>query len=68
MIVTSKKSISFPKLGWAISAGEEKELPEDKASQERILQETEITPVDGTKTKVDKNIKNNKSVEDTEEK
>ena len=41
--VTSKKSISFPKLAWGISAGETKELPEDKEAQERILQEPEIT-------------------------
>lgn len=44
--VTSKKSISFPKLGWAISAGEEKELPEDKEACARILQETDIEKVD----------------------
>jgi len=42
MKVTSSKSITFPKLGWAISAGEVKELPNDKAAQERILSEPEI--------------------------
>lgn len=46
MKVTSVKSISFPKLNWAISAGEEKELPEDKEAQARILSEPDITPVD----------------------
>lgn len=46
MKVTSKKSISFPKIGWAISAGEEKELPEDKESQARILQEESIEKVE----------------------
>lgn len=45
MKVTSTKSFSFPKLGWAISAGEERELPEGKEAQERILSEPEITPV-----------------------
>ena len=44
--VTSTKSISFPKLNWGISAGEEREMPEDKAAQERILKEPEITLVD----------------------
>lgn len=44
--VTSTKSISFPKLGWAISAGEEKELPDDKEACERIMQEVEIQEVD----------------------
>lgn len=45
--VISKKSISFPKLGWGISAGEVKDLPEDKEAQERILQEADITPYTG---------------------
>lgn len=44
--VTSTKSISFPKLNWGISAGEVKELPEEKEAQERILQEFEITKVE----------------------
>lgn len=50
--VTSTKSISFPKLKWGISAGETKELPNEKEAQERILQEIEITKVE------DLNIKN----------
>ena len=37
MKVTSKKSIDFPSLGWGITAGETKELPEDKDAQEAIL-------------------------------
>jgi hypothetical protein len=44
--VKSTTAITFPKLGWAIGAGEIKELPEDKAAQERILREPEITLVD----------------------
>ena len=58
MKVKSTKSISFPKLGWGITAGEEKELPAEKEAQERILQEPEITPVGETK-KVEVEIKNN---------
>ena len=49
--VTSKKSITFQKLKWSISAGEEKELPEDKEAQERILQEPEIKKVEEIKNK-----------------
>ena len=52
--VTSKKSISFPKLGWGISAGEIKELPEGKVAQERILSEPDIEVVE-------KNINNKKT-------
>ena len=46
MKVTSSKSIRFPKLNWGISAGEMRELPEDKEAQARIMQEQEITLVD----------------------
>lgn len=53
MKVTSTKSISFPKLNWGITAGEERELPEDKEAQERILSEPEISPVEGNNKKVD---------------
>lgn len=53
--VISTKSISFPKLGWGISAGEEKELPEDKKAQERILQEVEIKKVEKEEIKKDNN-------------
>jgi hypothetical protein len=45
MQVTSSTSISFPKLGWGISAGETKELPRDKAAQDRILAEHGISVV-----------------------
>jgi len=57
--VISKKSISFPKLGWGITAGVETELPKEKESQERILQEPEISLV-GSIEKVEEKIKNNK--------
>ena len=56
--VTSTKSISFPKLGWGISAGEIKELPEGKEVQERILSEVEIKSVDSKiNSKSDKDTK-----------
>lgn len=45
--VTSTKSISFPKLGWGITAGTVRELPENKEAQERIMQEPEITVFTG---------------------
>jgi len=45
MRVTSTKSISFPSLNWGITAGGERELPEDKEAQARILQEPEISEV-----------------------
>lgn len=56
--VTSKKSISFPKLAWAISAGEIKDLPDDKEASARILQEPDIEEVDNKITsKSDKDTK-----------
>lgn len=58
MKVTSTKSISFPKLKWAISAGEMQELPEDKEAQARVMQESEITLVE-TITKKDNVIIDN---------
>ena len=60
MKVTSTKSISFPKLNWGISAGETKDLPENKEAQDRILQETEIT-------KVESKINNQSQPKDTKE-
>jgi hypothetical protein len=45
MQVASTKSISFPKLGWSIGAGETRDLPADRNAQERILSEHEITAV-----------------------
>jgi hypothetical protein len=45
--VTSKKSISFPSLGWGITAGEERELPEGKEAQEAVLAHPEIEEVGG---------------------
>lgn len=50
MKVTSKTSVSFPKLDWAISAGEEKELPEGKEAQERVLSDPNIEVLE-TKSK-----------------
>lgn len=55
--VTSTKSISFPKFGWAISAGETKELPEGKEAQERILSEPEIVEAKPISNKSDKDTK-----------
>lgn len=46
MKVTSTKSISFPKLNWGLTAGEERELPEGKEAQDRILQESEVSVVE----------------------
>lgn len=46
MRVKSKKSISFPKIGWSISEGEEKEAPKDKSAQDRILSEHGIIQVE----------------------
>lgn len=54
MKVTSSKSIVFPKIPWAISAGEVKDLPADKAAQERILSEPEI--VEATEKKPEKQL------------
>jgi hypothetical protein len=50
MKVTSKKSISFPKHNWGITAGEVRELPEDKDAQKRILAEPDIEEVKETRT------------------
>ncbi len=51
MRVKSTKSVSFPKIGWAISAGEEKDLPKDKKAQDRILSEEGIIEVEELKQK-----------------
>ena len=45
MKVTSKTSVSFPTIPWAISANEIKDLPENKEDAERILQEPNIQEV-----------------------
>lgn len=57
MQVTSTKSITFPKLGWSISEGETKELPEDKETHAEIFAWPEITPVEGNKTESKTNFK-----------
>lgn len=46
MLVTAKISVDFPDLGWGINAGEERELPEDKEAQARILAHPDIEQVD----------------------
>lgn len=43
--VTSTKDIDFPSLGWAIKAGEVRELPADAAAQAAILGSSYITKV-----------------------
>lgn len=53
--VISTRSISFPKFNWGITEGIEKDLPEDKEAQERILQEPEISLV-GAKKTVEKEV------------
>jgi len=45
MKVTARRSVEFPKLEWAISAGETKELPESKEAEARILQHPAIIPM-----------------------
>jgi hypothetical protein len=45
MEVTANRSVEFPKLGWAISAGETRDLPEDKAAQKTILAHRSIKAV-----------------------
>lgn len=51
MKVTSTKDLSFPDLHWGITAGDERELPADKAAQARILSEPEISEVKPKVTK-----------------
>jgi hypothetical protein len=45
MRVKATKSIHFPKLGWGINAGTERELPEDKAAQDAIIAHPAISKV-----------------------
>lgn len=40
--VTSDTSIDFPSLGWGITAGEIRELPEDEEARKTILANTHI--------------------------
>ena len=37
--------IDFPKIGWGVNAGEERELPDDKEAQAAILAAPEIIPI-----------------------
>lgn len=43
--VTSKRTLNFPKLGWGIEKGEEKELPKEKDAQEAVLAHWAISEV-----------------------
>ena len=43
MKVTSNRSVDFPKLGWAITAGDTRDLPEDKEAQKIILAHRSIS-------------------------
>ena len=43
MKVTSKKTISFPKLDWGINKGKIRELPKNKEAAEIILSHPAIT-------------------------
>lgn len=52
MKATSNRSVEFPKLGWAISAGETKELPSDKDAQKIILAHRSISEVKNRKEAV----------------
>lgn len=62
MKVTSRKTISFPKLSWGIERGEEKDLPTDKEAQEAILASPFIQPLGSkgktSQAKADKEDKN----------
>jgi hypothetical protein len=50
MKVTSNRSVEFPKLGFAISAGETRELPENKEAQAVILAHRSISKIKEGKT------------------
>lgn len=54
MKVTSKYSVEFPTLKWAITAGEVVELPADKEEQEQILAHPDITEVKEVKERINK--------------
>lgn len=43
MRVTASKSVDFPSLGWGITAGDTRELPEDKDAQKAILDHPAIS-------------------------
>ena len=47
MKVTSTRSIDFPKFDWGITAGETRDLPEDKNAQKVILAHHSISKVKG---------------------
>jgi hypothetical protein len=45
MKVTSRRSVHFPKLNWGITAGDVRELPEDKDMQRIILAHPAISEI-----------------------
>ena len=45
MKVTSTKSVDFPSLDWGITAGDTRELPEDKEAQKVILAHRAISKI-----------------------
>lgn len=51
MKITSRKNISFPKIGFAIKRGETKEAPKDKKAQEVVLSSRFISEVKKTDSK-----------------
>lgn len=55
--VTSKSSVSFPKLNWGINAGTERELPKDKEACAVILAHPDISEVTETKEEIKSNKK-----------
>ena len=70
MIVTSNKTISFPKFGWGIHAGEERELPESKDAMEAILEHPAISEVEKSQTastSKSKEVKDDKKDEEKSE-
>jgi hypothetical protein len=50
MKVTADRSVEFPKLGFAISAGEIKDLPENKDAQTVILAHRSISKIKESKS------------------
>lgn len=45
MQVTSKKTITFPKLHWGINKGEKRDLPKDEKTRKTILEHPAISKV-----------------------
>jgi len=45
MKITSRKDVSFPKLGFSIKRGETKDAPKDKKAQEAVLSNRYISEI-----------------------